>query len=61
MGHVTWHQEMFVFPALLALYPDLAKTVLQTRNRTVQAALSNASKDQRRGIQYPWESGATGV
>lgn len=55
-GHVMWDVETFSVPPLLVSQPDAAKTLLQYRTDTIQAARRNAKLNGRRGIQFPWES-----
>ena len=56
-GHVMWDVETFSVPALLFSQPDAARTLLEFRTDTIEAARSNAKLLGRRGIQFPWESG----
>jgi trehalose/maltose hydrolase-like predicted phosphorylase len=55
-GHVMWDVETFSIPALLFSQPDAARTLLEFRTDTIQAARKNAKLLGRRGIQFPWES-----
>ena len=56
-GHVMWDIEAFSVPPLILLQPDSARTLLEYRTQTINAARGNAKVHGRRGIQYPWESG----
>jgi hypothetical protein len=56
-GHVMWDIEAFTLPPLLMLQPDAARSLLEYRVRTMDAARGNAKMHGRRGLQFPWESG----
>lgn len=60
LGHVFWDQETWMYPSILMLYPELARILLETRNRTRVAAAENAKHNGKKGYQYPWESAASG-
>lgn len=55
-GHVMWDVETFVLPPLLLLQPDAARTILDFRSRTLEAARLNARMRGYGGVLYPWES-----
>ncbi len=59
-GHIFWDTEIFMYPSLLMLHPELAKSLVAFRSRTLPAARENASKNGRRGAMYPWEAGPDG-
>ena len=44
-GHVFWDADTFMFPALLLLHPEIAKTLVMFRCRTLAAAHSNAVRN----------------
>jgi len=56
-GHVMWDIELFCVPPLILCQPDAARSILQYRSRTLDAAHMNAKLNGRAGLQYPWESG----
>jgi len=56
-GHVMWDVETFTVPALLLTQPEAARSLLEFRTDTIDAARNHAKLHGRRGIQYPWESG----
>ena len=58
-GHIFW-DELFVFPFLLARFPDLARAKLLYRWRRVEAAREAARAKGYRGAMYPWRSATTG-
>lgn len=60
MGHIFWDADTWMFPALLALHPELARTMLDYRYDRLPAARRNAAMNGYKGAQFPWESAATG-
>jgi trehalose/maltose hydrolase-like predicted phosphorylase len=56
-GHVMWDVESFSVPPLLFVQPDAARSLLEYRTNSIEAARNNAKLLGRRGIQFPWESG----
>jgi trehalose/maltose hydrolase-like predicted phosphorylase len=60
-GHVFWDADTFMFPVLMALQPDMAKSIVMFRYRTLEAARRNAKQNGRLGAMYPWEAGPDGV
>jgi trehalose/maltose hydrolase-like predicted phosphorylase len=60
-GHVFWDTELWMFPALLQLNPEMAKSMLEYRYERLEAAKRNAFGKGYKGAMYPWESAATGV
>ncbi|MGW7073478.1 discoidin domain-containing protein [Streptomyces sp. NPDC054855] len=59
-GLVFWDAETWMYPALLAAHPDLAKSVVEYRYRTRTAARANAKKLGHPGLFYPWTSASKG-
>ena len=59
-GHIFWDAEIWMFPALLAQYPDLARTILEYRFRHLPQARESAQKQGYSGADFPWESAASG-
>lgn len=59
-GLVFWDAETWMYPALLAAHPGLAKSVVEYRYRTRAAARANAAKLGHRGLFYPWTSASKG-
>ncbi|MFJ7998127.1 discoidin domain-containing protein [Streptomyces sp. NPDC096310] len=59
-GLIFWDAEIFMFPALLATSPELARSVVEYRHRTREAAAENAAKLGFKGLFYPWTSGGSG-
>jgi hypothetical protein len=72
-GHVFWDADVWVFPALALLYPDLAKQIPEYRLSKFDQAQRNAKlaaenpeipfgdrSTAARGAMYPWESSVDG-
>ncbi|MBT2386350.1 discoidin domain-containing protein [Streptomyces sp. ISL-11] len=59
-GLVFWDAETWMYPALLSTAPELAKTVVEYRYRTLPGARENARKLGYQGLFYPWNSGSKG-
>ncbi|MDU0369734.1 glycoside hydrolase family 65 protein [Hymenobacter endophyticus] len=60
-GHVFWDTDLWMFPALLVLQPDIAKSLIEYRFRRLEPARRNAFAHGYQGAMYPWESADTGV
>ena len=60
-GHIFWDADIWMFPALLVLHPELAKSMVDYRIDRLQAALQNASAHGYDGAMYPWESSDSGL
>ncbi len=60
-GHVFWDADTYMFPPLLLLHPEIGRTIVEFRNRTLEAARANARKNGYQGAMYPWEAGTDGV
>lgn len=60
-GHIFWDADTFMFPALMALHPEIAKSIVMFRYRTLDAARRNAKQNGRLGAMYPWEAGPDGA
>ncbi|MFI5133922.1 MAG: glycosyl hydrolase family 95 catalytic domain-containing protein, partial [Chitinophagales bacterium] len=60
-GHVFWDTELWMFPAILVLHPELAKSMLEYRFQRLAAAKRNAFSKGFKGAMFPWESAETGV
>ncbi len=55
-GHVFWDSDSWVFPALLLLHPQRAKSLVMFRDRTLPAAEQRARERGLHGAMYPWEA-----
>jgi len=60
-GHVFWDTELWMFPSILVLHPELAKSMIEYRYQRLEAAKRNAFGKGYKGAMYPWESAETGV
>jgi trehalose/maltose hydrolase-like predicted phosphorylase len=60
-GHVFWDTEIFMFPPMLMLQPDMARSMLEYRFERLDEARRNASSFGFEGAMYPWESASTGA
>jgi trehalose/maltose hydrolase-like predicted phosphorylase len=60
-GHVFWDADLWMYPALLVLHPEMAKSMVEYRYARLDAAKRNAFSHGYKGAMYPWESAATGV
>jgi trehalose/maltose hydrolase-like predicted phosphorylase len=59
-GMVFWDADTWMFPALLAQHPRLARVMVDYRSDTLPAARRNAAENGYRGALYPWTSGLHG-
>lgn len=60
-GHVFWDTEVWMFPALLVLHPEIAHSLVEYRYERLDAARKNAFAHGYKGAMFPWESADTGV
>jgi trehalose/maltose hydrolase-like predicted phosphorylase len=60
-GHVFWDTELWMYPALLVMRPELAKSMIEYRFQRLEAAKRNAFSKGFKGAMFPWESAETGV
>jgi trehalose/maltose hydrolase-like predicted phosphorylase len=60
-GHVFWDTELWMYPAILVLHPEIAKSLVEYRFQRLEAAKRNAFSHGYKGAMFPWESAATGV
>ena len=60
-GHVFWDADLWMFPALLVLHPEMAKSMIEYRYERLDAARKNAFSHGYKGAMFPWESAASGV
>jgi protein-glucosylgalactosylhydroxylysine glucosidase len=54
--HIFWDSDTWVFPALLLLYPERAKSLVTFRERTLDVAQERARQHGFAGAMYPWEA-----
>ncbi|MFT3681907.1 MAG: glycoside hydrolase family 65 protein [Ferruginibacter sp.] len=60
-GHVFWDTELWMYPAILQLHPEIAKGIIEYRYERLEAAKRNAYGKGYKGAMYPWESAGSGV
>jgi len=61
LGRIWWDADTWVFPSLLFLHPDLARSLVAYRERMLPGAIQNARSHGFGGAQFPMESAATGL
>ena len=59
-GHVFWDTELWMYPPLLALKPEIARSLLEYRFQRLAAAKQNAFSHGFKGAMFPWESASEG-
>ena len=59
-GHVFWDTELWMYPPLLVLQPEIAKSILEYRFQRLGAARQNAFSHGYQGVMFPWESSDEG-
>ncbi|WP_245668448.1 discoidin domain-containing protein [Nocardia xishanensis] len=59
-GAVFWDADIWMFPALLHFAPELARSVVEYRYKTLPAAKDNARRLGFPGAFYPWTSATDG-
>jgi trehalose/maltose hydrolase-like predicted phosphorylase len=55
-GHAFWDNDLWIFPALLLLHPERAKSLVMFRAATLPAAQARARARGLNGAMYPWEA-----
>ncbi|GLQ99786.1 glycoside hydrolase family 65 protein [Dyella mobilis] len=55
-GHVFWDGDAWIFPALLLLHPERAKSLVMFRANTLKQAQERAHARGLQGAMYPWEA-----
>lgn len=59
-GMVFWDSDVWMFPAILATHPDIARAAVDYRFNTLQAAEHDAAANGYQGAFYPWTAGDDG-
>lgn len=59
-GHVFWDTEIWMYPPVLTLQPDIARSLMEYRYERLGAAQQNAFSHGYAGAMFPWESSADG-
>jgi len=55
-NHIFWDSDTWVFPALLLLHPERAKSLVTFRERGLPSAQQRAREHGFAGAMYPWEA-----
>jgi trehalose/maltose hydrolase-like predicted phosphorylase len=55
-GHIFWDSDTWMFPPLLVMHPEFARSIVNFRFRTLDAAEKNANLNNHAGAMYPWEA-----
>ena len=58
-GHIFW-DEVYAFPFLTSVLPDVTRALLLYRYRRLPAARRLARREGFRGAMFPWQSGSDG-
>jgi hypothetical protein len=56
VGHIFWDSDSWIFPALVLLHPQRAKSLVMFRDRTLPAAQQRALARGLQGAMFPWEA-----
>jgi trehalose/maltose hydrolase-like predicted phosphorylase len=56
VGHIFWDSDSWIFPALVLLHPQHAKSLVMFRDRTLPAAQQRAQARGLQGAMFPWEA-----
>lgn len=59
-GHLFWDGDTYIFPALVVMHPEIARSMVMFRSKTLEAARKNAQGNKYRGAKYPWEADELG-
>ncbi|WP_373538881.1 beta-phosphoglucomutase [Chamaesiphon sp.] len=59
-GHVFWDTEIFILPFFTLTQPDVARSLLTYRYKTLDGARRKAASSGYQGAMFAWESAATG-
>ncbi|MFR9522978.1 MAG: glycoside hydrolase family 65 protein [Rikenellaceae bacterium] len=59
-GHIFWDCEIWMYPPLLMMQPEIAHSLLEYRLERVGAAKQNAFNHGYDGAMFPWESAESG-
>jgi len=60
-GHVFWDADLWMFPALLVLHPEIARSLIEYRVERLESAKKNAFEHGFKGAMFPWESAGSGL
>jgi trehalose/maltose hydrolase-like predicted phosphorylase len=60
-GHVFWDTDVWMYPAMLVLHPEIARSMVEYRFERLENARKNAFSHGFKGAMFPWESADSGV
>ncbi|WP_194893174.1 NEW3 domain-containing protein [Catenulispora pinisilvae] len=60
-GEIFWDADTWMFPSLLALHPELAKSIVMFRHDTIATAEANARSAGYQGGSWAWDNGPSGT
>jgi trehalose/maltose hydrolase-like predicted phosphorylase len=60
-GMVFWDSDTWMFPAILATHPEIARAAVDYRFNTLAAAQHDATANGYQGAFYPWTAGDDGL
>ncbi len=59
-GHIFWDTELWMYPPLLVLNQDIARSLVNYRSNRLDIAKKKAINFGYKGAMFPWESDDTG-
>ena len=59
-GHIFWDTELWMYPPLLLLNQDIARSLVNYRSDRIEKAKQKAINFGYKGAMFPWESDDTG-
>jgi len=59
-GHIFWDTELWMYPPLLVLNQDIARSLVNYRSDRLDVARQKARNFGYKGAMFPWESDDTG-
>ncbi len=59
-GHVFWDTEIWMYPPLLLMQPELARSIIDYRTDRLEPARQKAFAHGYDGAMFPWESNDSG-
>ncbi|MBQ4820829.1 glycoside hydrolase family 65 protein [Aquimarina sp. MMG016] len=59
-GHIFWDTELWMYPPLLVLNQDIARSLVNYRSDRLEIAKKKAINFGYKGAMFPWESDDTG-
>lgn len=55
-GHIFWDSELWMYPSLLVMKNEMARSMINFRSNTLSQAKNRAAQFGYSGAMYPWES-----